>query len=107
MIRVLASFVGGLLFGAGGLFLAGRLFLLIVEGSDATAAQERNMSLPAYQAYVDLRYERPFLLFALVGGLMCAWWCAHAAWRSEVTAPRPTARRRRHAESDDPLTRDE
>ena len=90
MMRVMASFLVGLLVGSGALFLAGRAFLMIAEGPELTAANERGMSLPEYQKWVDGRYETPFLLFSLIGGLMCAWCCAYAAWRSETAAAAPS-----------------
>ena len=108
MGRVIAAFFLGLVIGAGGLYLACRALLMIAEGPDMAAARERDMSLAQYREYVDLRYERPFLLVSAAGGLICAWWCAYAAGTGEsATAGRPGRRRRRRRSGDDPLTREE
>ncbi len=106
MGRTVVFFCTGLLFGFIGLQLACRGFLLFAEGAEADAANRRGLSLADYQQWVDVRYERPFLLLSAAGGLLCATLAAAASQRLDQM-PARRAPDRRPRGSDDPLTREE
>jgi hypothetical protein len=104
MGRQVVGFVLGLLFGFVGVQMACQAVVYFTEGPDVSAAEERNMSLPEYRRWVDLRYERPFLLVSLAGAVVCGVACAYALNVPVRAAARPA---RRRAGADDPLTREE
>jgi hypothetical protein len=70
MGRMVIGFLLGTVLGFATLYLAFHGAVRVLEGSDLEAASRRNMSLDAYQEWVDVRYERPFTLAAMAAALM-------------------------------------
>jgi hypothetical protein len=107
MNRVIVSFVAGLLIGSATLFLASQLYLMVFVGDARDRANSQHKTVGAAEDEIELRFGRPLYLFTIAGGLMCGWWCAYAAWRSEAEAPRRAMHPTRSMGRDDRLTREE
>jgi hypothetical protein len=104
MGRQVFGFWVGLVVGFVGIQLVCRASLYFAEGSDVSAAEERHMSLPEYRQWVDVRYERPFMVVSLAGGLLCGTVCAFGSGHPVRAAAPARWHRSGH---DDPLSRDE
>src|SRR5262245_52168416 len=106
MGRTVVFFCAGLLFGYIGLQLACRGFLLFSEGTEMDAANRRGQSLPEYQQWVDQRYERPFMLLSITGGLLFGTLAGGMSQRLDQARAR-TRPARPPRGGDDVLTREE